>query len=303
MSNFSPIADFEDAGTSTHPRATSSQSYVTRRRSSLSAPGGEGRGEVASASLRRSSLSASGGQGRGEVAPPLSRRSSLSASGGEGWGEVAPPSLPLRFSLTQHLGYWTLTHGAQTAILKHEIGLSYVAYLMDHPDEPIHGLALALKIRAMRNGQPADSAELIQERALALDDAEAARRLFRKQLELEQIADDDSQPEPVKEEALRQLEAIYTFQKKNISRTSSVAQKASDAVGKSLKRLRARLAKANSADGSPNQTLRAFAHYIRKHILTPSGRAGGHGGFRPPTGCGGLFIHTELLRQQHYRGQ
>jgi len=194
------------------------------------------------------------------------------------------------FRLEQHLGYWTLNHGRETAILKHEIGLSYVAYLMDHPNEPIHGLGLALKIRAMRNGQPADSAELIQERALALDDAEAARRLFRKQLDLEQILDDDSQPEPIKQEALRELEAIYAYQKKNVSRTSNAAQKASDAVGKALKRLRARLAKANNADGSPNEILRAFAHCIRKHILTPSGRTGGHGGLRPPPGCGGFFL-------------
>jgi hypothetical protein len=48
-----------------------------------------------------------------------------------------------------------------------------------------------------------------QERALALDDAEAARRLFCKQIELGQILDDDSQTDPVKQEALRDLEAIY----------------------------------------------------------------------------------------------
>jgi hypothetical protein len=194
------------------------------------------------------------------------------------------------FRLRKDLGFWVLSHGNDQAILKHEIGLSYISYLMDHPNEPIHGLALALKIRALRNGQPADSAELIQERALALDDAEAARRLFRKQLQLERLLDDEYLPEPDKHEILRQLEAIYAFQKKNVSRTSTVAQNASDAVGKSLKRLRARLVKANNADGSPNETLRAFAHYIRKHILTPSGRTGSHGGLRPPPGCGGFFI-------------
>ena len=48
-----------------------------------------------------------------------------------------------------------------------------------------------------------------EERALAFDDAEAARRLFRKQLELEQIFDDESQTDPVKQEVLRALEAIY----------------------------------------------------------------------------------------------
>jgi hypothetical protein len=193
------------------------------------------------------------------------------------------------FRLRKELGCWSLTFNGQTAILKHEIGLSYISYLMDHPNEPIHGLALALKIRAMRNGQPADSAELIQERALALDDAEAARRLFRKQLQLERLLDNEYLPEPDKREILSQLEAIYAYQRKNISRTSNVAQRASHSVGMAIKRLHARLAKAPNADGSPNQILRAFASHIRKYILTPSGRTGDHGGTRPPLGCGGFF--------------
>jgi len=193
------------------------------------------------------------------------------------------------FRLRQDLGFWVLSCGSQTSILKHEIGLSYIAYLMDHPNEPIHGLALALKIRALRNGQPADSAELIQERALALDDAEAARRLFRKQLELERLLDDEYQIEPVKEEASRQLEAIYAYQKKNVSRTNNIAQRASHSVGTAIKRLHGHLSKANNADGSPNQILRTFAYRIRQHILIPSGRTGGHGGFRP--NCGGFFVY------------
>ena len=50
----------------------------------------------------------------------------------------------------------SLTFNGQTAILKHEIGLSYIAYLMSHPNEPIHGLALALKVKA--NGPGCDVA-------------------------------------------------------------------------------------------------------------------------------------------------
>src|SRR5881396_3279101 len=129
-------------------------------------------------------------------------------------------------SLRRDLGFWRLTFGGQRAILKHEQGLAYVAWLLSHPGDPIHGLALALKIRALRNGTPPDSAEIIQERALALDDAEAARRLFLKQRQLEDIVDDEDQTDPVKQEALRDLEAIYSFQKKNLSRTTGVAQKA-----------------------------------------------------------------------------
>ena len=202
-----------------------------------------------------------------------------------------------KFSLTKGLGVWELTHGHDRVILKHEIGLAYVAYLMDHPNEPIHGLALALKVCALRNGQPADSAELIQERALALDDAEAARRLYRKQLELEAIVDDEDQTDPVKEEAYRELKEIYAFQKKNIARTSSAAQKASDAVGKAIKRLHQRLATAIGADGKPQILLRRFAKHLRKTILLPSGRGSGQGGVRPMRNCGGFFTFGESITE------
>jgi hypothetical protein len=193
-------------------------------------------------------------------------------------------------ALRRGLGFWDLTFAGQHAILKHEQGLAYVAYLLlNPPKEPIHGLALALKIRALRDGRPADSYDIRQERALALDDAEAARSLFHKQQELEKILDDEDQTDPVKQEVLRDLVAIYEFQKKNISRTTSVAQRASDAVGKAIKRFQQRLAKAVDPSGNPHPVLRPFADHIKKHILVPSGRGSGHGGTRPPQGCGGFF--------------
>jgi len=90
--------------------------------------------------------------------------------------------------------------------------------------------------------------------------------------------------------SLRALEAIYAYQKKNLSRTSTIAQKASDAVGKAIKRLHSHIAKATNADGTSNTILRAFADHIRQRILIPSGRNGAHGGFRPPHAYGGFFI-------------
>jgi hypothetical protein len=195
------------------------------------------------------------------------------------------------FHLRQDLGFWVLSSGDDQAILKHEIGLSYVAYLMDHPNEPIHGLALALKIRAQRNGQPADSAELIQERALALDDAEAARRLFLKQQELEGVIDDPMQIDPVKEEASRQLLEIYEYQNKNPWRTRDNAQRCVRAVTMSLKRLHRRLAKASDAQGNPHPVFQPFAKHIFSHILIPSGRGAGHGGIRPHQSLAGSFIY------------
>jgi hypothetical protein len=199
--------------------------------------------------------------------------------------------LPLQpeFPLEKGLGCWLLRHNGQHAILRSEIGLDYVAFLLAHPDEEFHGLALALKVRALRNGQPADSVDLLQERALALDDAEAARRLYRKQLDLENLVDDESTSEPVREEAQRELLAIYEFQKKNVARTNNMASKASHSVGMAIKRLHRRLANAADETGHPHLILRAFAQYVQKHILVPSGR-GMNGGTRLQ-GQGGNFIH------------
>ena len=193
------------------------------------------------------------------------------------------------YALRRDQGFWHLTFGGRGAILRHERGLAYVAFLiMDPTEEPIHGLALTFKVQAMEKGL-AGGAGLVQERNLALDDAEAARRLFLKQRELERVVDDEGEAEPVRQEALRDLEAIYSFQRKNLSRTRNVAQQASDSVGKAMKRFYDRLAKAVYSDGRPHLVLRAFAMHIKLTILIPSGRCAGHGGCRPAGGCGGFF--------------
>ncbi len=166
---------------------------------------------------------------------------------------------------------------------------------MDHPGEYFHGLALALKIRAARNGEPMESADMIQERALALDDAEAGRRLFLKQRELEEITEDPLETDIIKKEAARELMEIYAFQKKNVSRTNSLAQKASDSVGKAIKRLYAHLSKAADKSGQPHSMLRAFAQEVRDHILVPSGRAIGHGGMRIQAEAG-FFVFVQPIQ-------
>ena len=118
----------------------------------------------------------------------------------------------------------------------------------------------------------------IQERSLALDDAETIRALFKKQKQLEAILDSDDQSEPVKAEALRELEAIYQFQRKHAYRSNDAAQRTAETVRKSIRRLHQHLSKALDEKGSPHATLRAFAQHIDKHILTPSARYSSPGG-------------------------
>ncbi len=191
-----------------------------------------------------------------------------------------------RYALRKGLGFWELTFEGRHAILKHQQGLYYVAWLLTHPArEPIHGLALTLKAAALY-GRRRGLDELpdpltgelaligqeawLQERSLGFDDLETAGALRRKQLALEALLDDKSQIEPVHQEALRELEAIYKFQAKNPCRTTDAAQKAVRAVRMAINRLQLHLAKSVDAAGNPHPLFRPFAAHLDRHLLAPS---------------------------------
>ena len=190
------------------------------------------------------------------------------------------------------LGFWELTFEGRRAVFKHEQGALYVAcLLLDPPPEPIHALALALKARK-ENGQAPEEAELIQERNLGLDDAEAVRNLRRKQRALETVLDDELAIAAVKAEARREREEILEFLRKNSWRTRDNAGRCVRAVAVAIKRFHAHLAKAVDTEGRPHPVLQGFARHLREHLLTPSGRGGGHGGARARWTGGGCFIYV-----------
>ncbi len=134
----------------------------------------------------------------------------------------------------------------------------------------------------------------LQERSLSVDDAQVMRSLLRKQRELEAILDEPNESEPVKAEALRDLEAIAQFERQHARRTVSNAQRAADAVHKSITRFHHHLARAKDAHGHPHPVLTAFATYIEKTILIPSRRYAGHGNRFARTGLAGCLV-CELL--------
>ena len=196
-----------------------------------------------------------------------------------------------RFVLRRGLGFWELTFAGRQAIFKHELGALYVAcLLLDPPSEPIHAVALALKARKM-NGQSPDEAELIQERNLGLDDAEAVRNLRRKQRELEAVLENELAIEPVKAEARRERVEILEFLRNNSCRTRDNAGRCVRAVAVAIKRFHALLAKAVDAEGRPHPVLQGFARHLREHLLIPSGRGGGHGGARASWSGAGCFTY------------
>ena len=115
--------------------------------------------------------------------------------------------------------------------------------------------------------------------------------MLRKQKELEAILDDDAESEPVKAEALRELEAIVDFQRRHGSRTEDNAEKTVRAVRRAITRLHERLEQAKDASGRPHPVLGPFAAHLKKHLLSPSFRYSGHGGARDRGGFAGCFTY------------
>jgi hypothetical protein len=192
------------------------------------------------------------------------------------------------YSLCRGLGFWELTFEGRKAIFKHEQGALYVAcLLLDPPREPIHAVALALKAREMGRQAPGP-VEIVQQRSLGLEDAAAVRALWRRQRALEAVLEDDQESEPVKAEALRELEEVTDFLRKSPWRCRGGAERCVRAVAMAIKRLHVHLAGAVDAQGEPHPILQAFARHLSDHLLTPSGRGGDHRKARalsPFAGC------------------
>jgi hypothetical protein len=196
-----------------------------------------------------------------------------------------------RYALRKGLGVWHLIFDGKEAFIRHERGLFYVAWLLYHPDEtPIHALDLAAKIPEIYRNQlglpqltdpgtgkvaPLLSGARIQERSLALDDAQSMRALFKKQKELEAILDSEDESEPVKAEALRELEALIEFQRQHTSRSKDNAHRTVHTVRVAIKRFHKNLLTSLDPSGDPHPLLRIFADHLQEHILAPSARSPG----------------------------
>jgi hypothetical protein len=126
---------------------------------------------------------------------------------------------------------------------------------------------------------------------LQLDEAKAAWALRQNQLKLEAIVDDETQDEPVRAEALRELEAIYDFQKKRASATTCAAERAVRTVRMAIKRFHKRLQASTDFDGHPHPVLRPFAFHLEQYLMLPSGRYSGLHRTRARTGLAGRFTY------------
>ncbi len=198
---------------------------------------------------------------------------------------------PKSYSLSKGLGVWNLIFNGRCTVVKHEQGVSYVAYLLGNPPaEPIHAFELIAKVQAAashhscpvelidpRTGiaMQLDKYSRIQERGLGFEDLETLRSLRRKEQELEAILDDADELEPVKAEALRELEQIVALQRRHMRRSEDNAQKTVRAVRRAIARFHVHLESALDAEGRPHLILRPFALHLETHLLIPSARYSG----------------------------
>jgi len=216
------------------------------------------------------------------------------------------PPIHRSFSLRKGHGYWTLRFEGREIVIKHERGIFYIVWLLEHPNERIHALDLMAKIPEIyrqqlalteitdpETGKPVtlESHARLQERSLSLDDAQALRAVFRKQKELEAILDDQDESEPVKAEALHELEELTEFQRQHAHRHRSNAQLATDSVHKAIARFHKHLAT------SGHSLLTEFADHINESILIPSRRF--HGNRFARTGLAGCFTCEPPVAPHH----
>ena len=180
-------------------------------------------------------------------------------------------------------------------VFPHELGALYVAcLLLGPPREPLQAVALALQAKK-RLGGLAGPDELLQQRGLGLEAPATIRALWQRQSELERVLQDRREPEPVKAEALRELEQITDYLRQTPWMSRHGAERCACAVGVAIRHLYAHLARAVRADGKPDEVLRAFAEHLREHLLLPSGRGARNGrthAWTPP----GWFIYVPPQR-------
>jgi hypothetical protein len=212
-----------------------------------------------------------------------------------------------RYAIRKGLGVWKIIFDGKEADVKHERGIFYVAHLLTNPpDQPIHALDLQAKIPELYRKHlglteihdPAtgkavilESHARLQERNLGLDDAQAMRAIWKKQKELEAILDDESESEPVKAEALRELEEIVEFQRKHSGRTRDSAQKTARIVRQAIMRFHTHIQNAVDAKGNRDPVLAPFANHLKKHLLVPSTRFGQATPHQLREGIAGCFIY------------
>ena len=178
-----------------------------------------------------------------------------------------------RYALRNTDGFWELTFDGRTAVLKQNQALFFVAWLLANPPaRPLAAHVLAAKVYEAF-GTHEDFREDSVTGPWQPAAAEEAKLLRVRERALEKILDSKDELEPVKAEALRELEEVYERQQCVTARIRLCVEKSADTLKSALNELIAALAAATDGRGQPHPVVRAFALYLLAYLLMPSARA------------------------------
>jgi hypothetical protein len=195
----------------------------------------------------------------------------------------ATPSPTPSFRLKNENGFWELTFDGAQAVLPQNQALFYLAWLLQHPAEaPLSTHQLALQVHERFASHP-DFVQQMPWIHLPEDRVMAEKLSLLRQEQLEAILHDDLQFEPVKHEAMRELEQIHAHQGEAFLEFSQEIHRTTDFVDKMLLRLHGALTMANDPLGNPHPVQRAFAMHLLFYLFVPTILAGGYV-YLPPTG-------------------
>jgi len=192
------------------------------------------------------------------------------------------PQPSTSFALRNTDGFWELTFDGQSAVLRQHPALFYVAWLLaDPPAAPVPAHVLAAKVADLF----AMHSDFFRTRFwIALPQEQFAQVLVHQQQALEAILEREDELEPVKEEALRELSAVYEMHKHCLTQIATSAQRAAEVLADGLRSLHASLATAVDGRGNPHPVLRPFAFHLLVHLLMPSTRSSARFTYQPPEG-------------------
>lgn len=202
-----------------------------------------------------------------------------------------------RYALRRELGVWRVTFEGSEAMVRDGTGMRRAAFLMLHsPGVALHATDLLLRIDNLERGAGARRGEgasvskiTVQQRCLALEDAETRRAVYRRMRELETTAEDEDLPGAAREEARREADILREGLLSGLGRSRDEALRATDRVGKSLRRLAGALVAARDEFGRPHPVLAAFGAHLKRHLIGAS-REGARNGaascflYAPPEG-------------------
>ncbi len=199
---------------------------------------------------------------------------------------VEPPA-PSRYSLCREPACWVLVYQGNHVHLKHVIGLHYVNYLLQHPNQAVSGAALFSKFHppspetsGITQLALPEAGELIDlpddatpsEENLDKDTQRILAAHREKAQEFREILRDQAASASDKKFAQQRLREIIHFLATQKSTTRDPNTRAAKRVRKSIQRLCDNLAGPEPGRPAPDPVPREFAGYIEQHILVPSRR-------------------------------